>query len=134
MPPRTAKKTPPGSVAKQVARATRGASKTQNQPDAVEQSAKVEEIKVEEVKIEEVKIESQPVVSQVVELDPEREPEAEPETKLAANGLVSVKKEDDVKESVDEYEKGERLDLEDNEPEFEPEEYGGVDYDEKKIE
>ena len=26
------------------------------------------------------------------------------------------------------------MDLEDNEPEFEPEEYGGVDYDEKKIE
>ncbi|GFZ05068.1 RNA-binding (RRM/RBD/RNP motifs) family protein [Actinidia rufa] len=42
--------------------------------------------------------------------------------------------EDDVKESVDEYEKVERLDLEDNEPKFEPEEYGGVDYDEKKIE
>ncbi|GFY84713.1 RNA-binding (RRM/RBD/RNP motifs) family protein [Actinidia rufa] len=106
----------------------------------LKQSAKVKEIKVEEVKIEEVKIESQPAVSQVVELDPEREPEAELETKLAADGLCFCKKgllldwldvlvllcmgeEDDVKESVDEYEKGERLDLEDNEPEFEPEEY-----------
>ncbi|XP_057496454.1 heterogeneous nuclear ribonucleoprotein Q-like [Actinidia eriantha] len=134
MPPRTAKKTPPGPGAKRVARAKRGASKAQNQPEAVEQSVKVEEIKVEEVKIEDGKVEEQPVVSQVVELDPEREPEPEPETKLEANGLVSVKKEDDVKESVDEYEKGERLDLEDNEPEFDPEEYGGVDYDEKKIE
>ncbi|GFY84671.1 RNA-binding (RRM/RBD/RNP motifs) family protein [Actinidia rufa] len=47
---------------------------------------------------------------------------------------LCMAEEDDVKESVDEYEKGERLDLEDNEPEFEPEEYGGVDYDEKKIE
>lgn len=42
--------------------------------------------------------------------------------------------EEEVKESIDEYEKDERLDLEDNEPEYEPEEYGGVDYDEKEIE
>ncbi|KAF7153608.1 hypothetical protein RHSIM_Rhsim01G0141800 [Rhododendron simsii] len=48
--------------------------------------------------------------------------------------MVSAKKEDEVKESVDEYGKDERLDLEDNEPESEPEEYGGVDYDEKEIE
>ncbi|XAR54211.1 hypothetical protein NMG60_11029243 [Bertholletia excelsa] len=48
--------------------------------------------------------------------------------------MVSVRKGDEVKDSVDEYEKGERLDLEDNEPEYETEEYGGVDYDEKEIE
>jgi len=42
--------------------------------------------------------------------------------------------EEEVKESLDEYEKGEHLDLEDNYPEYEPEEYGGVDYDEKEIE
>lgn len=41
--------------------------------------------------------------------------------------------EDKMKESVDEYEKDERLDLEDNEPEYENEEYVGVDYDEKEI-
>lgn len=40
---------------------------------------------------------------------------------------------DDVKDS-DEYEKGERLDLDDNDPEYEPEEYGAVDYDERGIE
>ena len=34
--------------------------------------------------------------------------------------------EEEVKESIDEYEKDERLDLEDNDPEYEPEEYGGV--------
>lgn len=39
-----------------------------------------------------------------------------------------------VKESIDEYEKDERLDLEDNYPEDEAEEYGGVDYEEKGIE
>lgn len=38
------------------------------------------------------------------------------------------------KESVDEYEKGERLDLEDNDPEYETEEYGGPDYDDRGIE
>ena len=42
--------------------------------------------------------------------------------------------EEEVKESIDEYEKDERLDLEDNDPEYEPEEYGGVDYDEKELE
>lgn len=41
---------------------------------------------------------------------------------------------EEVKESVDEYEKDERLELDDNEPEYEPEEYGGVDYDDKEIE
>ncbi|GAB4844266.1 hypothetical protein Ancab_037630 [Ancistrocladus abbreviatus] len=48
------------------------------------------------------------------------------------NESIPVRK-DEVKESVDEYETGEWLDLEDNEPEYEPEEYGGVDYDEKEI-
>lgn len=43
--------------------------------------------------------------------------------------LLFMTEEDEVKE--DEYEKDERLDLEDNEPEYEPEEYGG-EYDEKE--
>lgn len=41
---------------------------------------------------------------------------------------------DKAKDSIDDYEKDERLELEDNEPEYEPEEYVGVDYDEKEIE
>ncbi|GAB2232346.1 hypothetical protein Droror1_Dr00011378 [Drosera rotundifolia] len=48
------------------------------------------------------------------------------------NGVLDVKEDDEVKETVDEYENGERLDLEDNEPEYEPEEYGGEYYDEKE--
>ncbi|CAO2835236.1 unnamed protein product [Amaranthus hypochondriacus] len=51
------------------------------------------------------------------------------ELKSDVNGSFSLRKEDEVKE--DEYEKDERLDLEDNEPEYEPEEYGG-EYDEKE--
>lgn len=46
--------------------------------------------------------------------------------------FVSLAEEDEVK--VEEYEKDERLELDDNEAEYEPEEYGGVDYDDKEIE
>lgn len=53
---------------------------------------------------------------------------------LPAFYLFSLAEEDEVKESVDDYEKDERLELDDNEPEYEPEEYGGVDYDDKEIE
>ncbi|KAL9262489.1 Heterogeneous nuclear ribonucleoprotein Q-like protein [Drosera capensis] len=45
---------------------------------------------------------------------------------------VVANEDDEVKDTVDEYENGERLDLEDNEPEYEPEEYGGEYYDEKE--
>lgn len=39
------------------------------------------------------------------------------------SNIYFVTEEDEVKESVDEYGKDERLDLEDNDPEYEPEEY-----------
>ncbi|XP_024983343.1 heterogeneous nuclear ribonucleoprotein Q isoform X1 [Cynara cardunculus var. scolymus] len=57
------------------------------------------------------------------------------EKPVADNGIDRSKREDnDVKDSVEEYEKGERLDLEDNDPEeSEPEEYVGEDYDEKEV-
>lgn len=54
-------------------------------------------------------------------------------TGLVGLPLFFMAEEDEVKETVDEYEKDERLDLDDNEPEYEPEEYGGADYDEKEI-
>ncbi|OMO77268.1 hypothetical protein CCACVL1_15125 [Corchorus capsularis] len=41
------------------------------------------------------------------------------------------REENEFKESVEEYEKDERLELDDNE--YEPEEYSGVDYDEKEM-
>ncbi|KAG5008151.1 hypothetical protein JHK85_026693 [Glycine max] len=47
---------------------------------------------------------------------------------------VTWDNEEEIKESIDEYEKDEHLDFEDNYPEYEAEEYGGVDYDEKEIE
>ncbi|KAG9157617.1 hypothetical protein Leryth_014134 [Lithospermum erythrorhizon] len=55
---------------------------------------------------------------------------------LSAEGdnIGSGKKELERRESINDYVGGERLDLEDNDPEYEPEEYGGVDYEEKDIE
>ncbi|KAG7946079.1 hypothetical protein I3843_14G020100 [Carya illinoinensis] len=122
MPPRVAKRGAASAGQKRTPRASRGTSKAQTQlPEApVEESVKVEDVPTPVV--EEVKIVEKPLV-----LDLEREPEPE------ENGSGPMKKEE-VKESVDDYEKDERLELEDNDPEYEPEEYGGVDYDEKGIE
>ncbi|CAA3013312.1 nucleolin-like isoform X2 [Olea europaea subsp. europaea] len=122
MPPRTAKKTPPGPGMKRTARA-RAMQKTQVQPEETN------------VKAEEMVEEQNTVV--VIEEKKATEPGKEAKEKESAtkdNGDASGQKDDEVKNSIDEYETGERLDLEDNEPDYEPEEYVGVDYDEKEIE
>lgn len=129
MPPRTVKRGAASAGPRRTARATRMAQKGQSQPPeaTTEESVKVEEVSVQVV--EEVKVEKKLVVEEKpvpVDLEPEAKPDA--------NGLGAEKKDDEVKESVDEYEKDERLELEDNDPEYEHEEYGGVDYDEKEIE
>lgn len=119
MPPRTVKR---GGAAgpRRTARATRGAAK--QQAEVAEEAVKVEEVPVKEEEKAVVEDDNKPIV---VEYEP----------KSDVNGSVPVtEKEDEVKESVDEYEKDERLDLDDNEPEYEPEEYGGVDYDGKETE
>ncbi|XP_011017400.1 PREDICTED: nucleolin-like isoform X2 [Populus euphratica] len=67
-------------------------------------------------------------------IDEKKDREGEIEANLVANEPTSLKKEEEGKESVDEYEKDERLDFDDNEPEYDPEEYGGGDYDDKEIE
>lgn len=41
--------------------------------------------------------------------------------------------ETEVKDSVDDFGKDERLDLDDNEPEYEPEEYGGEEFEEREV-
>ncbi|XP_022897268.1 nucleolin-like [Olea europaea var. sylvestris] len=122
MPPRTAKKTPPGPGMKRTARA-RAMQKTQVQPEETN------------VKAEEMVEEQNTVV--VIEEKKATEPGKESKEKESAtkdNGDASGQKDGEVKNSIDEYETGERLDLEDNEPDYEPEEYVGVDYDEKEIE
>lgn len=118
MPPRTVKRGAAGP--RRTARATRGTAK--QQAEVAEETVKVEEVPVKEEEKAVVEDDNKPVV-------------VEDEPKSDVNGSVpATQKEDEVKESVDEYEKDERLDLDDNEPEYEPEEYGGVDYDDKETE
>lgn len=131
MPPRTVKKaTAPGP--KKSTRVTRGTPKSKNQKVVAEESAKGGEVAVSAAEVkEEVEVQgSDKVVAKAVDTALE----SETVQKLEENGSEATKKEDEVKESADEYEKGERLELEDNEPEYEPEEYGGMDYYEKENE
>ncbi|CAK9133482.1 unnamed protein product [Ilex paraguariensis] len=136
MPPRAVKKTPPGPGTKRTARATRGTPKTKKQPEIAEEAVKIDEVSVEvkdEMKVEVVVEEKPQAVEEKAVAVPVLAPEVEKKTEATLENGTG-KKEDEVKESVEEYERSERLDLEDNEPEYEPEEYGGLDYDEKGIE
>ncbi|XP_019224504.1 PREDICTED: heterogeneous nuclear ribonucleoprotein R-like isoform X2 [Nicotiana attenuata] len=126
MPPKAVRKTPTGSGSKRGGRTARGTPKSQGKTEL-----KAEELVEEKPEVKTV--EPEPKVK-TLEPEPEDRAETEMEAKSVENGAVSEKKEDDVKESVDQYEKGERLDLEDNDPEYEPEEYGTVDYDEGEME
>ncbi|KEH17923.1 putative nucleotide-binding alpha-beta plait domain-containing protein [Medicago truncatula] len=137
MPPKTPKRGSAGSGSKRGGRLSRGTAKSaQNQQQ--QQSELVEEKTVieEEIKVEEnLVVEEKPVVEEdnpVVEDKAIDMNQIAPEAVEDANS--AKKDEEEVKESIDEYERDERLDLEDNDPEYEPEEYGGVDYDEKEIE
>ncbi|KAM7472017.1 hypothetical protein LguiA_010200 [Lonicera macranthoides] len=116
MPPRVAKKaTGPGT--KRKAKSARATPK--KNPAVAEESLEVEEeipVEVkEEVKVHQVVEETKPVDDKAGFSESEVVPK--PEEKSEENGTVFGKKEDEVKESVEEYEKGERLELEENEPE-----------------
>ncbi|KAL9234339.1 hypothetical protein vseg_009222 [Gypsophila vaccaria] len=106
MPPKTKKSTPATTAAKRAAR--RGV------PKASDVRVDVDEVNVENISA----------------VDRSSSDDLNLTQKSDDRRSVLLKKEDEVKE--DEYERGERLDLEDNEPEYEPEEYGG-DYDEKEV-
>ncbi|XP_073288584.1 uncharacterized protein [Primulina huaijiensis] len=116
MPPRMTKKTPPGPGNKRAARAALTTS--------VNVQAHTEE---SNVKAEEAEEDLPPVTTQrkVMELGEN--------VKAAESCYISPKKDVDARELVGEYEKDERIDFEDNDPGYEAEEYGSVDYDEKEI-
>ncbi|KAL3326022.1 hypothetical protein AABB24_036971 [Solanum stoloniferum] len=122
MRPKSARKTPTGSGSKRGGRTSRATPKSLEEPVEEESKDNAVELK-QEFKVPEEKHEEK------------SEPEQPLNAKAVQNRVVTSDKEvDDVKESVDQYEKGERLDLEDNDPEYDPEEYGTVDYDERGIE
>ncbi|GAB2270798.1 hypothetical protein Dimus_005665 [Dionaea muscipula] len=138
MPPK-AKKPAPGP--KRTLRATKTAQKplAQNPPeDVCEEVVKASEV----VKAEKAQAPVKETAKAKDDVPGEVKPanlkdpsfDQEGKGKSAANASVPAKKDDEAKETVDEYERGERLDLEDNEPEYEPEEYGGEGYDEKEVE
>ncbi|XWS32452.1 hypothetical protein CRYUN_Cryun23aG0160400 [Craigia yunnanensis] len=136
MPPRIAKRGAASAGPKRTPRSTRGASKSQNPPaEPVEEAVKVEEASVpvfivrEEV-VEDVKADKKPIVEQKVVIEEKGVVvDKNAGLNLNSNGSVAMKKNTELKESIEEYEKDERLELDDNEPE----EYGGVDYDEKEM-
>ncbi|KAJ4847633.1 hypothetical protein Tsubulata_002743 [Turnera subulata] len=152
MPPRNLKRGGAVSAAgpRKTARPARSASKEQNKE---EEGPKIEEKSVvnENPAVEEKQVvEDKPIVEEKLVVEAEAGAGAEPQ----ADGPSSSKRldsfeyflidlddltyfmteEEEVKESVEEYEKDERLELDDNDPMYEPEEYGGVDYDDKEVE
>ncbi|XP_019449888.1 PREDICTED: heterogeneous nuclear ribonucleoprotein R isoform X2 [Lupinus angustifolius] len=138
MPPRTVKR---GGSASGGKRGGRGSKVTPTKSAQKEQQQPEEVVKVEEEKLiieEESKVEDKSIVVEDKSIDMNQkasEDDEEIKATHVSNELHVVKNdEEEVKESIDEYEKDERLDLEDNDPEYEHEEYGGVDYDEKEIE
>ncbi|CAM8937979.1 unnamed protein product [Rhodiola kirilowii] len=107
MPPRPAKKTPvPGPGTKRAKRASRAAPKGENQAESDGASKQVETITI--------KTEEDPIKANEINTEHVKKPEA-----VESN---SERKQEEVKESLDEYERDEQLELEDNETEYDPEE------------
>ncbi|KAM3287568.1 hypothetical protein P3S67_020998 [Capsicum chacoense] len=128
MPLKARRKIPSGSGSKRG-----GTPKSQAKPVNVEESVKVEEKEEDKDKAVELKEELK-VAEEKSEKKTMQPTEPEPEKRAVESGMTSEKKVDEVKVSVDQFEKGEWLDLEDNDPEYNPEEYGSVDYAERGIE
>ncbi|CAA0842757.1 RNA-binding (RRM/RBD/RNP motifs) family protein [Striga hermonthica] len=140
MAPKLTKRTSAGPGNKRGTRARTAAAKVQEEVEVTE-AVTVEE-KTLPVAVEEN--ERDPAVSMgdkgtklaVAIEDKETEPEDKAETKNATEEIEDdyAKKDIYANVSIDDYERDEHLDLEDNDPEYEPEEYGSVDYDDKEIE
>ncbi|XP_022980222.1 nucleolin-like isoform X1 [Cucurbita maxima] len=157
MPPRTVKRGGASAGSKRGGRVTRGTPKKQEKQEpavereVVEEIAKVEEVSVveveetkelrEEVTVQEKSpvVEDKPVIQNKPVVVEEKQPiaidveEVEPSHEVRSKQSAPPRKdEEEVKD--EEYGKDERLDLEDNDPESEPEEDAGFEFDEKEIE
>ncbi|XVF22862.1 hypothetical protein REPUB_Repub12eG0207800 [Reevesia pubescens] len=138
MPPRIAKRGAASAGPKRTPRSTRAASKSHNPPPEPVEETSVPVVGVreedEEEVVEDVKADEKPIAEQKVVIEEKGAVlGVNAGLNLNSNGSVAMKKENELKESIEEYEKDERLELDDNEAEYEPEEYGGVDYDEKEM-
>ncbi|XP_050236565.1 uncharacterized protein LOC126686521 isoform X1 [Mercurialis annua] len=129
MPPRTVKRGAAAAGSKRGMKTARGATKGQNQlPEATEETPNKDTIYGNPSFSEEKQLLAN---KSIVEENLEDEIVG---VKSDSNSTAALKKGEDAKVSVNEYEKDECLQLDDNEPEYEPEEYGGVEYDDKEIE
>ncbi|CAN8284515.1 unnamed protein product [Cochlearia groenlandica] len=133
MPPKVVKRGG-GAAAKRGGRLTRSALKAQNPPV---ESDREESVNVGEISGSDAIEAKEKKTLQVEESIDEDDPldGSKPSDSLSdrsnPDGLVLSKKETEVKDSVDDFGKDERLDLDDNEPEYETEEYGGEEFEEK---
>ncbi|KAG9452517.1 hypothetical protein H6P81_005421 [Aristolochia fimbriata] len=133
MPPRSGKKGAAASAQKRnAAAAAKSAQKAKTQPVVQEEPVKVEEAAppVVETKEEEKLV---PIVEKTSSLETPVAEGEKSEKKPENNGSVAAKEDEEMKCAFEEDDKGEKLDLED-EPEYEPEEDAGVEYDEKEVE
>ncbi|XP_010524445.1 PREDICTED: nucleolin [Tarenaya hassleriana] len=142
MPPKIVKRGGAAAAARRGGRVTRSTRKALNPPpeSAGEEIVKIEEPlgsdaveAKEEIRGEEKSVEEESPVDEQTQSDFHGDA-AEAERGSNADGDVSLKKEDETKDSMDEYGKDERLDLDDNETEYEPEEYGGEEFEERELE
>ncbi|OWM75111.1 hypothetical protein CDL15_Pgr017237 [Punica granatum] len=122
MPPRAIKR---GGAAAGTKRAPRAAKKAPDQSPAEavpEEPVKVEEPVEVAASVQEEKPikEEKPVVMEKPVGEDDRKKKAEA---VITNGSISGMKEDEAREAIEDYGRDERLDLEYNDPEYEPEEY-----------
>ncbi|XP_010506402.1 PREDICTED: polyadenylate-binding protein 3 [Camelina sativa] len=129
MPPKVVKR---GGAARRGGRLTRSAVKAQSTPM---ESAQKESVNIGELSGSDA-VEAK-VVDETLEeenpLDRSKPSDSIDDSVTAANpnDVVPLKKE--IKDSVDDFGKDERLDLDDNEPEYEAEEYGGEEFEEREL-
>ncbi|XP_068649685.1 uncharacterized protein [Aristolochia californica] len=129
MPPRSARKGAAAAGQKRnAAGAAKSAQKSKNQPVVQEEPVKAEEVAAPVIEVKE-EVKAEPVVEEKLSQNPSG---TGGERKTEINGSVTVK-EEEMKVAFEEDDKGERLDLE-VEPEYDPEEEPGVEYEEKEIE
>ncbi|CAA7050619.1 unnamed protein product [Microthlaspi erraticum] len=126
MPPKALKR---GGAARRGGRLTRSALKAQNLPteSAHEESVNIGDLSGSDA-VEAKEVETPLNLTKPSDSLDHAEAAADPDN------VELSKKETEVKESVDDFEKDERLDLDDNEPEYEAEEYDGEEFEEREVE